>query len=201
MSTREGNVVFLEDLISDVSSFMHRVMKNNEAKYQQIENPQKVAELLGISAILVQDMSGKRIHDYEFSLDRMTSFEGDTGPYLQYAHARLSSIFRRVNIAPQEMRNADFTSLVDSPHATDLLRLMVRWPDIVAQTLKTLEASTILTYLFKLAHELSASYDHLRVVNAVEGRSVSVARAALYKAAQQILQNGMGVIGLVPVDR
>ncbi|KAJ6782418.1 hypothetical protein PWT90_08165 [Aphanocladium album] len=201
MSTRKGTVKFLDELITDVADFMHNVMRKNNEKYVQIENPEKVAEQLGISAILVQDMSGKKIHDYDFSLERMTSFEGDTGPYLQYAHARLVSIFRRIDIAPGEMLNADFSSLEHSSHATNLLRVMIRWPDMMAQTLKTLEASTILTYLFKLAHELSASYDHLRVVNPPEGRAVSAARAALYKAAQQILRNGMVILGLTPVDR
>ncbi|KAJ3497625.1 hypothetical protein NLG97_g1758 [Lecanicillium saksenae] len=201
MSSRKGNVKFLDELITEVAEYMHNVMRKNNDKYEQIENPEQVAEHLGISAILVQDMSGKKIHDYDFDLERMTSFEGDTGPYLQYAHARLASIFRRIDITPAEMLNADFSSLENSTHAANLLRIMMRWPDMVAQTLKTLEANTILTYLFKLAHELSASYDHLRVVNPPEGRAVSAARAALYKAAQQVLRNGMGVLGLTPVDR
>ena len=150
---------------------------------------------------MVQDMTGKKVHDYEFSLERMTSFEGDTGPYLQYARCTTISIFRKVDITAEEMLNADFSSLQNSPHAMSLLRTMVRFPDMVTQTLKTLEPTTILTYLFKLTHELSSSYDHLRVVNPVEGRSVSVARAALYEAARQVLRNGMVLLGLTPVDR
>lgn len=201
MSTRKGTVKFLDDIITDVGNFMHDVMRKSEDKYKQIEDPVQTAEILGISAIMVQDMSGKKINDYDFSLERMTSFEGDTGPYLQYAHARLCSIFRKLDITEAEMLTADFSLLNDSPHAMNLLRVMIRYPDIVNHTMKTLEPTTILTYLFKLTHELSSSYDHLRVVNPTEGRVVSVARAALYEAARQVLRNGMVLLGLTPVDR
>lgn len=145
-------------------------------------------------------MTGKRIHDYEFSLERMTSFEGDTGPYLQYAHARLSSILRRAEIAAQDLLEADFSLLSASPHAVSLLRSMARFPDMVNQALKTLEPTTILTYLFKLTHELSSSYEHLRVISAPEGRAVTVARAALFEAARQVLRNGMTLLGMTPVE-
>lgn len=148
-------------------------------------------------------MSGKRINDYEFSLDRMTSFEGDTGPYLQYAHARLCSILRKVegDIKHQDILNANFALLGNSRHGVDLLRSMARFPDMVNQALKSQEPTTILTYLFKFTHELSSTYDHLRVVNAPEGREVSVARAGLYEAARQVLWNGMTLLGLKPVER
>ncbi|KAI0000103.1 arginyl-tRNA synthetase [Xylariaceae sp. FL0662B] len=201
MSTRKGNVKFLDDILADVGDFMHDVMRRNETKYSQVEDPTRTAELLGLSAIMVQDMSGKRINNYEFSLERMTSFEGDTGPYLQYAHARLSSIFRKVDITHDEMLAADFSLLAQSPHAISLLRSLARFPDMVNQAQKTLEPTTILVYLFKLTHELSSSYDHLRVVNPPEGRAVSIARAALYEAVRQVLHNGMTLLGLTPLDR
>ncbi len=78
---------------------------------------------------------------------------------------------------------------------------MARYPDMVQHTLRTLEPTTILSYLFKLTHELSASYDHLRVVNPPEGPATSLARAALYEAARQVLRNGMVLLGLTPVER
>lgn len=176
-------------------------MRRNEEKYSQVTDPQRTAELLGISGIMVQDMSGKRVNDYEFNLERMTSFEGDTGPYLQYAHVRLSSIFQKVNISRDEMLAADFSVLSDSPHAIRLIRVMAQFPDVVKQALKTLEPTTILTYLFKLAQQLSSSYEHLKVLNPPEGRVVSVARAALYEAARQTLYNGMLLLGLTPLSR
>ncbi|PSK56744.1 arginine-tRNA ligase [Elsinoe australis] len=200
MSTRKGNVKFLDDILDDAGSTMHEVMRQNEAKYEQVHEPDKVADTLGISAIMVQDMSAKRINDYDFDMARMTSFEGDTGPYLQYAHARLCSIARRTGLSNEDLRNADW-SLLKEPHAVDLLRSMGQYPDVVGQALKTLEPATILTYLFKLTHQLSSSYDVLRVVGAPEGLEVTKARAALYDGARQVIHNGMIVLELSPVER
>ncbi|KAM7201670.1 arginyl-tRNA synthetase [Rhypophila sp. PSN 637] len=201
MSTRKGTVKFLDDIISDVGDFMHGVMRRNEAKYNQVEDPDKTAEILGISAIMIQDMAGKRINNYEFSYERMTSFEGDTGPYLQYAHARLCSIFRKVDFTKEELLDADYSSLTTSPHAIKLLRSIARFPDMTTQALRTLEPTTIVTYLFKLTHDLSSSYDHLKVFNPPEGRAVALARAALYEAAHRVLRNGMVLLGLTPLER
>ncbi|KAJ4211102.1 arginyl-tRNA synthetase [Fusarium solani] len=198
MSTRKGTVKFLDDILRDVAEKMHDVMKKNENKYSQIENPEAVADILGISSVMVQDMSGKRINNYKFDMDAMTSFEGDTGPYLQYAHARLCSIRRKAGLTDEELATADFT-LLSEKHATDLVRLLSQWPDVVQNTLKTLEPTTILTYLFKMTHVLSSSYDHLRIVGSE--KELQKARMALYDAARIVLHNGMSLLGLTPVER
>jgi arginyl-tRNA synthetase len=200
MSTRRGTVKFLDDILADVGDVMHDVMRRNETKYSQVHDPEKVADTLGISAVMIQDMSGKRINNYPFNLERMTSFEGDTGPYLQYAHARLCSISRRTKLSHGELQKADF-SLLQEKHAVDLIRLMAQYPDTINHTFKTLEPMTILTYLFRLTHQLSSSYDVLRVVGASEGQEVTIARAALYEAARQVINNGMKLLGLNPVER
>ena len=138
------------------------------------------------------------INNYEFSLERMTSFEGDTGPYLQYAHARLCSITRKAGLAATELESADL-SLLHEPHAINLVRALSQWPDVVQNTLKTLEPVTILSYLFKMTHMLSSSYDVLKVVGSEY--EVKKARMALYEAARQVLNNGMKLLGLSPVER
>ncbi|KAF5007232.1 hypothetical protein FDECE_6426 [Fusarium decemcellulare] len=198
MSTRKGTVKFLDDILRDVADKMHEVMKKNETKYSQIENPEAVADILGISSVMVQDMSGKRINNYKFDMEAMTSFEGDTGPYLQYAHARLCSIRRKAGLSDEELATADF-SLLSEKHAVDLVRLLSQWPDVVQNTLKTLEPTTILTYLFKMTHVLSSSYDHLRIVGSE--KELQKARMALYDAARIVLHNGMSLLGLTPVER
>ncbi|KAF2151469.1 arginyl-tRNA synthetase [Myriangium duriaei CBS 260.36] len=198
MSTRKGTAKFLDDILRDVGDKMHEVMRSNADKYAQVENPDQVADILGISAVMVQDMSGKRINNYEFDLNRMTSFEGDTGPYLQYAHARLCSIARRAGLTAEELEGADW-SLLNEKHAVDVVRSLAQWPDVFANTLKTQEPVTVLTYLFKMTHLLSSSYEQLSVVRA-EGE-VKKARGALYECARQVLHNGMRVLGLSPVDR
>ncbi|KAI5465386.1 hypothetical protein BGZ63DRAFT_373448 [Mariannaea sp. PMI_226] len=198
MSTRKGTVKFLDDILRDVAETMHEVMKKNETKYSQIENPEAVADILGISSVMVQDMSGKRINNYKFNMETMTSFEGDTGPYLQYAHARLCSIGRKAGLSEEELASADL-SLLTEKHATDLVRLLSQWPDVVQNTLKTLEPTTILTYLFKMTHAVSSSYDHLRIVGSE--KELQKARMALYDAARTVLSNGMKLLGLSPVER
>ncbi|OJD18412.1 arginine-tRNA ligase [Emergomyces pasteurianus Ep9510] len=198
MSTRKGTVKFLNDILKDVGEKMHEVMKKNTTKYEQVENPEQTADILGITSVMVQDMSGKRINGYEFNLDDMTSFEGDTGPYLQYAHARLCSMTRKAEIDQSELSSADL-SLLTEPHAIDLIRLLASWPDVVFNTTKTLEPTTILTYLFRMTHVLSSGYDVLKVVGSEP--ELKKARMAMYDCARQVLHNGMRLLGLNPVER
>lgn len=198
MSTRKGTVKFLDDILRDVGEHMHDVMKKNADKYSQVENPERTADILGISSVMVQDMLGKRINNYKFDLQRMTSFEGDTGPYLQYAHARLCSITRKAALSEEDIHSADL-SLLTEPMAINLVRVISSWPDVVQNTLKTLEPTTILTYLFKMTHTLSTSYSHLRIVGSEP--EVMKARMALYDAARVVLNNGMRLLGLTPLDR
>lgn len=131
-------------------------------------------------------------------MDVMTSFEGDTGPYLQYSHARLSSITRRAEISEADLLSADLSLLTETV-AHNLLRVVSQYPDVVLNTLKTLEPTTILTYLFKLTHALNSSYMELRIVGSEP--ELKKARMALYDSARIVLNNGMRLLGLSPVDR
>ncbi|OJD31383.1 arginyl-trna synthetase [Diplodia corticola] len=198
MSTRLGTAKALDEVLNIVGEQMHDVMKSNQAKYEQVADPAKTADILGIAAVMVQDMKGKRINNYDFDLSRMTSFEGDTGPYLEYAHARLCSIVRKADIKEEDLVSADL-SLLKEKHAHDVLRLIAQWPDVFNDTLKKQEPATVLTYLFKMTHAVSSSYDHLQVVGSEE--SVKKARMALYVAARQVLRNGLTLLGITPVDR
>ncbi|GKZ17015.1 hypothetical protein AbraIFM66951_005743 [Aspergillus brasiliensis] len=198
MSTRKGTVKFLDDILQDVRDKMHEVMKKNTEKYEQVADPEGTADILGMSSVMVQDMTGKRINGYDFNLDAMTSFEGDTGPYLQYAHARLCSIVRKSGLNVDELDTANL-SLLTETHATDLARLLAQWPDVLLNTTRTLEPTTILTYLFRMTHVLSSSYDVLKVVGSEP--ELKKARMALYESARQVLHNGMRILGLSPVNR
>ncbi|KAJ8105105.1 hypothetical protein OPT61_g10378 [Boeremia exigua] len=198
MSTRRGTVRFLDDILRDAADKMHEVMRSNEAKYAQVQDPDKIADILGISAVLVQDMSGKRINNYTFDMDRMTSFEGDTGPYLQYSHARLCSIIRKADVPAECLKEANFLLLTEQ-HAIDLVRRLAQWPDVFKTTFKTQEPVTVLTYLFKLTHALNSSYDHLNVLKSEP--EAKLARLALYTCVQQVLASGMKLLSLTPVER
>ncbi|KAK5962686.1 arginine--tRNA ligase PWA37_005127 [Arxiozyma heterogenica] len=199
MSTRKGTVVFLDNILEETKEKMHEVMKKNETKYAQIENPEEVADLIGISAVMIQDMQSKRINNYEFKWERMLSFEGDTGPYLQYAHSRLRSVERNAkDITPDKWLKADF-SLLTEPAAVLLIRILSQYPDVLRNAMRTSEPATVVTYLFKLTHQVSSCYDVLWVAGQTE--ELATARLALYAAARQVLYNGMRLLGLTPVDR
>ena len=209
MSTRKGTVVSLADSLDSAKEFMHDVMKKNQDKYEQVVDPEATADILAISAIMVQDYSGKRINGYNFDMEKMTSFEGDTGPYLQYSHARVCSMERKTAIPRGEMLNADF-SLITAKEGIELVRLLAQWPDVFLNTYKTREPVTVLTYLFKMTHQLSSCYDAKDTSNR-NAKTMSVMYAdspekkaalmALYDSARQVLNNGMKLLGLTPVER
>ncbi|GMG39743.1 unnamed protein product [Ambrosiozyma monospora] len=226
MSTRKGTVVFLDDILEQVKNEMLGIMKKNPDKFSQVEDPEKIADLVGISAVMIQDMQSKRINNYEFGWERMLSSEGDTGPYLQYAHSRLRSIERNCNVPESELLKADLSieNLVGSEDqlkkldlseeeyskkldqlknqtekVQGLIRIITSYPDTLKYASKNYEPSTIVTYLFKLTHQFSSTYKILRVMG--EEREVLVARLALFSAVRQILNNGLKLLGITPVDR
>ncbi|KAJ2778159.1 arginyl-tRNA synthetase [Coemansia interrupta] len=198
MSTRKGTVVFLEDMLRESKDNMHEVMRKTEEKYAQVENPEDIADKLGISAIVVQDMMAKRIKDYEFNWDRILSFEGDTGPYLQYAHARMCSIERKVEGTVKLNPDADF-SLLSEECARDVINLLARYPDTLASTLQSLEPCNIVQYIIKLAHAVSSAVEQLWVVN--QPQEIAEARLMLYHCVRVVLGNALTLIGLTPIER
>jgi arginyl-tRNA synthetase len=209
MSTRKGTVVSLADSLDAAKEFMHDVMRKNADKYAQIADPEGTADTLAISAIMVQDYAGKMINGYNFDMEKMTSFEGDTGPYLQYTHARLCSIKRKAEITDEEILNADLSLLVGK-EGVQLIRSLAQWPDVFLNTYKTQEPVTVLMYLFKMTHLLSSCYDakdpnnknaKLFSVMYAETHEKKVALMAMYEAARIVLNNGLQLLGLTPVER
>ncbi|KAL0058372.1 arginyl-tRNA synthetase [Marasmius tenuissimus] len=161
MSTRKGTVVFLDQIIREAASVMHEQMQKNEEKYAAVENPEEVSSELGISGVKIQDMAAKRINNYTFNWDRMKSFEGDTGPYLQYAHVRLASIGRKnPHLLPLPPPSSiDITCLAKSAHAREIAFLLGSYPDVVKTALKNHEPSTIVTFAFRLSHAISSAWE------------------------------------------
>ncbi|EGG15018.1 arginyl-tRNA synthetase [Cavenderia fasciculata] len=196
MSTRKGTVVFLEDILNESKQIMGEVMKKNEAKYAEIEKPDEVADILAVSAVVIQDFSAKRNKDYDFNWDRMLSFEGDTGPYLQYAHARLCSMERKNNVAIN--KDADL-GLLTEPEAYTLAVTIGRYGDVLQGALNNLEPNVVATYLFELCHAISSAHSVLYVKD--REQNLAEARTALFHCAKIILGNGLRILGLVPLER
>ncbi|KAF9978937.1 hypothetical protein BGZ75_009861 [Mortierella antarctica] len=197
MSTRKGTVVFLEDILEETRDAMHEVMKKNEHKYAQIDDPLQVADNIGISAIMIQDASARRVKNYDFDWKRMFSFEGDTGPYLQYAHARLCSIERKTEMSVNP--SADLRHLGDSRAAGDLITMIARYPQIVRETTRSFEPVNIVGYAMKLSHNVSQALESMYVMGAE--KEVAEARLFMYWSARITLGNAMRLLNLKPQER
>ncbi|KAI9308565.1 hypothetical protein BJ944DRAFT_156045 [Cunninghamella echinulata] len=196
MSTRKGTVVFLEDILDEAQEIMHEQMRKNEAKYAEIPEPLKVADEIGISGVKIQDNSARRVKNYEFDRNRMFSFEGDTGPYIQYAHARLCSIERKSGLNVNINANVD---LLTEEGALDVIRTVAQYPDLVKSLMNAYEPCNVVTYAFKLSHEISAVFDQLWVRGA--DPAVADARLLMYWCARVTLGNAMRLLGLRPLER
>ncbi|KAG8817852.1 hypothetical protein FRC17_011064 [Serendipita sp. 399] len=201
MSTRKGTAVFLNQIIKESADVMKEQMMKNEEKFSQIEDPEYVAREVGLTAIKIQDMQAKRINNYAFNWSRMTSFEGDTGPYLQYAHVRLSSIERKnPEILPlPALESINFTYLTE-PKARDIIFHLGAYPDAVRTALKTREPSGIITYLMRLSHSISSAWDVLLVKGEPDVEKAR-ARMWLFLLAREVLGAGMRLLSLTPLDR
>ena len=202
MSTRKGTVVFLDQIIKEASQVMLEQMMKNEEKYKAVEDPEMVSREVGISGVKIQDMAAKRINNYTFNWDRMKSFEGDTGPYLQYAHVRLTSIARKVpHLLPlPPPSQIDIATLVASQHARDIAVLLGSYPDVVKTALKTHEPSGVVTFAFRLSHAISSAWETV-VVKGEEDREKAVARLWLYECAREVLGASMRLLSLRPLER
>lgn len=194
MSTRKGTVVFLQDILDTAKEKIVDYMSQSKEK-SQLSDMDAVADQLAMSAILIQDMKSKRNKDYEFSWDRMTDAKGDTGVFLQYAHARACGIERKSGIAIDP--HCDF-SILKEKEAVNLVQSIAQFPDIVESAFATLEPCTIVNYLFKLSHATSAASASLRVKGM--DPDVSKARMLLFWSARATLKNGLHLLGIKPIE-
>jgi arginyl-tRNA synthetase len=205
MSTRKGQVVFLSDVFDEAKHVMLTQMKESEkTKIDEIENPEQTAETIGLSAIVVADLSAKRIKDYTFDWERVTSFEGDTGPYLQYNHSRLCGIERKA----LEKNGWDIQKILDNfmgyglltePECRVLAWQIAKYPEAVQQSFNALEPCAIVQYLFGLCHSISSANSVLNVIHAEE--TLGKARLVLFHAARLVLNDGLKLLGLTPLER
>ena len=198
MSTRRGTVVFLEDILNEARDVMLEKMKQDKfGKLEEIADPEKTADIVGLSAVVIQDLSARRIKDYQFSWDRMTSSEGSTGPFLQYTHARLCSMEdKTADIPLTDAINGDL--LLDKP-AVALAIAISRFPLVLHACTQNHEPSTLIAYLFDLSHAISSAHSQLRVKGSPD--DIAQARKLLFWAGRMVLHNGLALIGLSPLTR
>jgi len=151
-----------------------------------------VARMIGIGAVKYADLSTDRIRDYVFDWDRMLAFDGNTAPYLQYAHARICSIFRRAEVDRADVRANSITLEVDQERA--LAKRLLGYPTALADTLATYSPNKLAIYLFDLAQDFTAFYEHCPVMRADE--PVRSSRLALCDLTARTLEHGLGLLGI-----
>ena len=198
MSTRNGDVVFLKDILDSVQDETLEIMKKNEHKFKDIEDPKLVADFIGLSAILIQDLQARRILGYTFNWDRMLSFEGSTGPYLQFTHARLCSLMRHHDFElPTDLGKLDFTTLDES--VVDLAKHLIKFPDVIRRLVDNFEPVGIVRYVMELSQAVASLLSKL-IVRDAEGDEKKK-MLIVFGCAKLVLNKGMTIIGLTPVER
>jgi arginyl-tRNA synthetase len=150
-----------------------------------------IGRAVGIAAIKYADLSGDSARDYVFDLDRMVAFEGDTGPYLQYAHARLCSMLEKAG--DEADTNASFR--IDAPEERRLALLLLRYPATMQAAAHSLEASRLCRFLYGVATEFSSFYSACPVLK-TEDSGIRNARIRLVRLTRNVLRDGLGTLGI-----
>lgn len=188
--TRDGGTVRLAWLL-DGAVARARALLDERASLDESARAQ-VAAAVGIGAIKYADLSSDRINDYVFDLDRMVAMNGNTGPYLQYAHARLSRLLAKADETPGRV------TVLDEPAEQRLALLLAGFGDCVVQVAATLQPHRLCTYLFEVASALSAFYENCPVLSSTG--EVRSSRLALCAATRTALQDGLGLLGISAPD-
>ena len=192
-STRKGRVVYLEDVLNQA---MQKALDIINEKSPNLENKEEVARQVGIGAVIYSDLSAGRIKDIDFSFERALNFDGETGPYVQYTHARCCSVLRKA--AEMELPEVDYAGLEDD-EAQHLLRLISRFPDVVKDAADKYEPSMITHAVTDIAQAYNKFYYEHRVLDAEP--AVSAARVALTKAVKDVIKTGLWLIGIEAPER
>lgn len=198
LASRKGKVLILDELIDEVVDEARRIVGEKNPGLSA-EARDAVAETVGIGAIVFNDLKRERIKDVVFDKEDILSFEGETGPYLQYTHARLASIERKAagDPAAEAVRAAE-ADLAGLENAGSILVRMGRFPDVVRAAALHAEPSEVSTYLLALARELNSWYAESRVLGVAP--ALSAARLALVGASKIVLSNGLRLLGLQAPD-
>jgi arginyl-tRNA synthetase len=198
MKTRTGQVVLLTDVLNEAKSLAReKVVENEKAGRIQTDDVEALSEQIGLGAIIFGDLKNRRTSDYEFNWDEVLRFDGHTGPYLQYAHARACNILRKGGGTPPRYDAA----LLTLPQEQTLVRLIARFPEAVAEAADTNEPSVVSRHLLDLAAAFSELYtlgnqDRDKRVLLETNAPLREARLALTDAIRITLAEGLKLLGV-----
>ncbi|HHT27549.1 MAG TPA: arginine--tRNA ligase [Firmicutes bacterium] len=188
MSTRRGNVVFLEDVLNEASA---RALAIIEARNPNLAQKEQVAEQIGIGAVLFRFLVYSRMKDISFDFASALSFEGDTGPYVQYTYARAGSVLRKAAQVECNSTQLDYAGLNSAEEMT-LIKELERFPDVVEAAEAAREPAGIAHYLLELCRAFNGFYHEHRVV----GSNLEAERLELLRATRTVIANGLFLLGL-----
>ena len=189
MSTREGNIIKLEELLNEAISRAKEII---EQKNPDLENKEEVAKKVGIGAVIFNDMSASRIKDKVFDWNTILNFQGETGPYIQYTYVRTKSVLEKAGYLPK-IENVKIDNLSDE-YSMAILKLIYNFEDILIQVTDKNEPSMLARYLIELAKAYSSFYNENKII--VDDKDVQDARIYLTYAVSQVLKQGANLLGI-----
>ena len=194
ISTREGNIIKLEDLLNEA---VERSKKVIEAKNPNLENKYDVAHKVGIGAVIFNDLSNSRIKDEIFDWDIMLNFNGETGPYIQYMCVRTKSVLEKAGYIP-ELKDVDLSKL-DDENSKNLVNILYNFNQTLVNVTEKEEPSILSRYLISLAKEYSSFYNNCHILN--EDKSLQDARLYLTYMVKIVLEKGLNLLGIQVPDK
>ena len=186
LSTRKGNIILLEPTLQEAIS---RAKAQIEEKNPELENKEEVAHAVGVGAVKFYDLKTDRRNGYDFDLEAMVSFEGETGPYVQYAYARIQSILRKADFKPDTAGNY---SLNDA-ESWEIIKLIQDFPRIINRAAENYDPSLIAKYAINLAQAFNKYYAHTRILDESPERE---SRLALSYSTAVVLKEALRLLGV-----
>ena len=186
LSTRKGNIILLEPTLLEAIS---RAKSQIEAKNPDLEDKEAVARAVGVGAVKFYDLKTDRRNGYDFDLEAMVSFEGETGPYIQYAYARIQSILRKANFQP----DAEATYSLNDPESWEIIKLLQDFGRVVKRAADNYEPSLIAKYAISLAQAFNKYYAHTRILDESPERD---SRLALSYSTAVVLKEALRLLGV-----
>lgn len=190
MSTRKGKVVLLEEVLAQAIEDVLNVIRE---KNPSLENKEEVARQVGVGAVIFHDLKNYRLNDINFSWEEMLTFEGETGPYVQYTHARACSLLRKGGYEPTSEVKLPAGAL-DSKEAWAVITLLNSFPEVIDRAQEQFDPSQIGKYVIDLAQAFNKFYANVRIL--AEEEDVKTARLQLVAAVVTVLKEGLRLLGL-----
>lgn len=188
LSTRKGNVIFLEDVLNKAIEKTDKIIADRNPN---LENRSEIAKLVGIGAVKFQELFNQRIKDYVFDWDQLLNFEGETGPYVQYAHARANQILEKLNMEISD--DVDF-SLLNEVQERELIKSIYNAPNAIVQAMEKYEPYIITRHVTEIAQKFNSFYNSIHILNSEN--DVKKARALLVYATKVTINNMLSLLGI-----